>query len=977
MNNRIRRFATLSAVLLASVAALLLLGALDGPASASPQACDPILYVDYNGGCNGETPCYSTIQAAVDAACVGREIRVRQGTYTGVQVRNSVTQVVYITRSVTIRGGYSLADWDSPHPDTQPTIIDAQGQGRVFYVLGPSYSNRITPTLQGLRLTNGSITAADGGGLYSEYADLVISGCHVYSNTVSGPGQNGGGIHLWQTYSSALTGNHVYLNTASGSGGGINLSGPYDSIVAHNNIYSNTAEGWAGGGLYVSGGARVEFTDNHIHHNSADSSGGVHFSHCDDATLEDNDIHDNVAEDGDGGGVLFRYGDRARITGNDIYQNEALGAWHDGAGILVHDSLDVELTGNNVYSNTAGGSAGGIRADNCDNINLARNHVYGNSSTYFGGGIELGNSSNAEVRDNDIHHNSGPIYGGGLYIGGSPYTIVEDNWIHNNQADSSGGGVHLTSNSHYSILSSNRVHNNTCDIIGGGLYLTGSSNLFLSGNQIQDNAADDNGGGVYVATCPALTLASNMVVDNQTIGGDGPGVYLSRSSGYLYHTTIANNTGGYGQGVYATMTTTIQLNNSIIVSHEIGLQTGPTSTASLNYTLWGAPGSNTADTSGSGIATFNNLTGDPDFEAPLSGDYHITYNSPAKDAATDIGVQTDIDGDSRTINSPPDIGADEYACHVRLNDSPTPYASVQAAIDAATGGDTVRVAGVCRTLERNASEWQAAYIAKNLTLRGGYSTDFATWDPVQYPTTLDAGGRGRGVYHFGSGTTRLESLRLVNGLDGFGSGVVVNMGNIVISGCHILNNTASLIGGGIYIAAPNSATVVNTVIADNQVTSVTGWGAGIFAISGPLDIFHTTLARNSGGDGAGVTAYNGVVAMTNTILVDHSVGITTNFTSTVNLESTLWGSGDWANDLDMGGPGSFTSANDYWIEPSFVDADEGDYHLTIDSPAVDIGHATSVNRDIDGHGRPVGPAPDLGADEVPLFLFLPLVTRSY
>jgi hypothetical protein len=46
--------------------------------------------------------------------------------------------------------------------------------------------------------------------------------------------------------------------------------------------------------------------------------------------------------------------------------------------------------------------------------------------------------------------------------------------------------------------------------------------------------------------------------------------------------------------------------------------------------------------------------GAPDF------DYHIFGNSAARDHAIDSSEPTDIDGESRTIFAPPDIGADEY-----------------------------------------------------------------------------------------------------------------------------------------------------------------------------------------------------------------------------------------------------------------------------------------------------------------------------
>ena len=68
---------------------------------------------------------YTALQAAVDdPGCM--EIRVAQGTYTGVQGRpvpagypyppasGLITQVVYISRTVAVQGGYTTANWTTP-----------------------------------------------------------------------------------------------------------------------------------------------------------------------------------------------------------------------------------------------------------------------------------------------------------------------------------------------------------------------------------------------------------------------------------------------------------------------------------------------------------------------------------------------------------------------------------------------------------------------------------------------------------------------------------------------------------------------------------------------------------------------------------------------------------------------------------------------------------------------------------------------
>ena len=50
-------------------------------------------------------------QAALDAASAGDEIRVAAGVYEGVSSRGGTMQAAYVDKSITLRGGYRLADW--------------------------------------------------------------------------------------------------------------------------------------------------------------------------------------------------------------------------------------------------------------------------------------------------------------------------------------------------------------------------------------------------------------------------------------------------------------------------------------------------------------------------------------------------------------------------------------------------------------------------------------------------------------------------------------------------------------------------------------------------------------------------------------------------------------------------------------------------------------------------------------------------
>jgi hypothetical protein len=189
---------------------------------------------------------YSSIQAAVDDASPGETIQVAQGTYTDVHVRDGVTQVVYISKTITILGGYTAPGFaEPPDPDTNATVLDAGGQGRVIYVTGD-----ISPTIEGLRITGGSATGL--GGWWMD----VGSGVYVISATAT------------------ISNNQIYSNTGivNSSGGGLFLHSS-GATVSGNGIYSNTTDS-CGAGVFVYEGSNATLSGNVIHHNSSNYDGG-------------------------------------------------------------------------------------------------------------------------------------------------------------------------------------------------------------------------------------------------------------------------------------------------------------------------------------------------------------------------------------------------------------------------------------------------------------------------------------------------------------------------------------------------------------------------------------------------------------------------------------------------------------------------------------------------------------------------------
>jgi len=172
---------------------------------------------------------------------------------------------------------------------------------------------------------------------------------------------------------------------------------------------------------------------------------------------------------------------------------------------------------------------------------------------------------------------------------------------------------------------------------------------------------------------------------------------------------------------------------------------------------------------------------------------------------------------------------------------------------------------------------------------------------------------------------------------------------------------------GIDLDDAGTFTITNNIVADSSVASIL-----IQAGAGPHNLlYHNTLvgsATGQQGTGISVTVPGVTITLVNNIVVSHSVGITAAPGATLVVSHTLlWGNGS----NPISGTVVLTAS------PMFVAPAQQNYHLLPDSPAVDAGIDAGLTSDVDGDSRPVGDLPDIGADEVRLRTFLPLVLRDY
>jgi parallel beta-helix repeat protein len=202
--------------------------------------------------------------------------------------------------------------------------------------------------------------------------------------------------------------------------------------------------------------------------------------------------------------------------------------------------------------------------------------------------------------------------------------------------------------------------------------------------------------------------------------------------------------------------------------------------------------------------------------------------------------------------------------------SGNPCRTIQHAVNSADDGDDILVTeGVYSDTFAVEGHWQVVFIRdKTVTIRGGYSTDFSTWAPDTYVTTLDGQGAGTGVWMqaqvaTGGMTPTLEAVRVTNGAinPGAGGGIYAAGSpnhpiHPVISGCHVYSNSASMAGGGIYLAQVTGAELTGNEVYENRAFGTHPWdhgGGGIAAreagnirLTGNR-VYSNTAQQNGGG----------------------------------------------------------------------------------------------------------------------------------
>jgi parallel beta-helix repeat protein len=326
---------------------------------------------------------------------------------------------------------------------------------------------------------------------------------------------------------------------------------------------------------------------------------------------------------------------------------------------------------------------------------------------------------------------------------------------------------------------------------------------------------------------------------------------------------------------------------------------------------------------------------------------------------------------------------------------PADQPTIQAGINAASDGDIVLVADGTYTGDGN----------KNLNFSGKAITVISESGPDN--CIIDCEGDGIGFYfENGEGTSSVVSgFTIIDGRGYYAGGIYCNNSSPIIENCKVIGNLSTDFGGGISCVS-SSPTITNCEISQNSAGIN---GGGIYCQNASAIITSSKINRNTavrpGGSGGGICFRDSDgSALINSLVTDNSAinsgGVYCYGSSVTILNTTITRNGStvggglgcdnesspsisncilWNNtpeEISQDSSSSslvtycdvkrnYTGEGNFYADPLFVGAENGDYHLSIGSPCIYAATAASApDTDLEGHLRPQGYGYDIGAYEM-------------
>ncbi|MBT7470031.1 MAG: T9SS type A sorting domain-containing protein, partial [Candidatus Cloacimonetes bacterium] len=738
-----------------------------------------------------------------------------------------------------------------------------------------------------------------GGGIYCRNSDPSLANVIITNNSAS----VGGGIYCY--YSEPSFANVIITNNSASSGGGGIYCNYYSNLnLMGVKIHNNTAS--RGGGIYCSGSSLNFSTENRCSiysNNTINREIGADIYFSDSGTIE----------------VIL---DTFTVMNPTNYHAYPLDNFTFDIVHAVHsEQVDADL----YVSPLGDNSNDGLTAETpLKTIQYANTIILANETNphtiHLADGVYNPSTTGEFFPIEVINYVS--------LIGESETGVILD-------AENVAGVMrceHITSST-----ISNMTLTNGLASSGGGIR-SFESTLDLENVTMSSNVAAFSGGAIYCYESD-LNLTNVTIIDNVAASGGGGINCRYNSNLSLANVTISNNTACYGGGIYCYY------------------DSEPYFSAENKCNIYS---NNSEDENGADIYVHNcepiAVIVDT-FTMKYPNDYHafpfdnFTFDilhGAIEQFNANLYVSAEMGDDNNdglTAETP--LKTIEYANTVILATDTNPHTIYLAngIYSLSTNNESFPVTvknyvslvgesevGVILDAENDASVMECAGVTSatisNMTLTNGSAY------------------KGGGIYCFGSNPS-LENVLIYENMASFGGGIYFDGSNSNLENVTISNNVATS-GGGVYFHG-GSPNLENTQISEN--TAKNGGGFYCFASSSSLEsvVIYGNTAENGGGayldianpSFTNVTINNNIASSVGGGIysADYSNSNLVNCVMWSDLPEEIFGNGIAVNYSNI--QGGYDGEGNIDADPLFVDAINGDFHLTEFSPCIDAGNPNS------------------------------------
>lgn len=572
----------------------------DDDGDGVPDECQtPVLYVDADAGGLGHgtswTGAYPDLQQALFVArhrsdVTGLQVWVAAGTYVPDASCGDRTVSFDLVDGVQVLGGFAGWETDARQRDASanPTILSGDLAGDD----GPDFANRTDNAYHVVRA--GAVGAAailDG---------FVVTGGFADGSTF----EWSRGAGAWIEFGTPTIRNCTFVdNRCTQYGGAVHAQAAADPLFQWCLFEGNVAG---------NGGAAVQTFNCGIR-------------------IEDSIIRANgfPPSSGEGAGVRSHGGTCAlvRCTIEDNTAWHAAGLKHVGGTLAIEDCV--------VRGNISMHSAGALSASapfNAIDTVFEDNHGFG----WDAGAVWLFSGATA-LFDGCAFTSNTCLYNGGALQSDAPM-LLRDCTFTDNQAGGDGGAMRLVATEAAVDIVGCTFMSNVSAYTGGAIAAYDQPNLSLSHCTFTDNATTFGGGAVV------LYQGTGKRIDNCLFRGNsaafGGAMYNLSNAVDVVGCTFADNVAGNGSGggIGNLGTAATDIRNCILWGN-VGGQIAATGADTVSYSVVQG-----------GFSGPHNQYVDPKFRDPANGDYRLSCDSPAIDAAdntalTGDGFDLDEDGD--------------------------------------------------------------------------------------------------------------------------------------------------------------------------------------------------------------------------------------------------------------------------------------------------------------------------------------------